>query len=127
MLSADHPDPRSDAGFVRAYDAQAARRQFQISIVLVAVLVIAAIALGTLARIDRPAASGRTSDATARSQPFRGNFTGHSRLIRENCPIRSLVVLGEPKTVGPRRRRGPYRFQQVVTPPRGNEFFRHPN
>ena len=51
MLIADHPDPRSDAGFVRAYDAQAARRQFQISIVLVAVLVIAAIALGTLARI----------------------------------------------------------------------------
>jgi hypothetical protein len=70
MLSADHPDPRSDAGFVRAYDAQAARRQFQISIVLVAVLVIAAIALGTLARIDRPAASGRTSGATAGSSDF---------------------------------------------------------
>jgi hypothetical protein len=67
MLSADHPDHRSDAGFVRAYDAQAARRQFQISIILVAVLALAAAALGTLARIDRPAAMGWSSGAGAGS------------------------------------------------------------
>lgn len=70
MLIADHPDPRSDAGFVRAYDARAARRQFQISIVLVAVLALAAVALGTLARIDRPAATGRSSGITASSPRF---------------------------------------------------------
>ena len=67
MMIADHFDHRSDAGFVRAYDAHAARRQFQISIVLVAVLVLAAVALGMLARVDRPTAMGRSSAVTASS------------------------------------------------------------
>ena len=52
MLIGDHFDHRSDAGFVRAYDAHAARRQFQISIALVAVLGLAALALVFLARLD---------------------------------------------------------------------------
>jgi hypothetical protein len=54
MSISDHFDHSSDAGFVRAYDARAARRQFQISIGLVAVLVLAAMALGMAARLDPP-------------------------------------------------------------------------
>jgi hypothetical protein len=65
MMIADHFDHRSDAGFVRAYDARAARRQFQISIVLVAVLALAAVALGMLAHLDRPTTPGRSSAVTA--------------------------------------------------------------
>jgi hypothetical protein len=61
-------DHRSDAGFIRAYDAHAARRQFQISIVLVAVVALAAVALGMLARVDRPIPEGRSS-AVAASVP----------------------------------------------------------
>ncbi|HUI21357.1 MAG TPA: hypothetical protein VLZ74_09970 [Methylocella sp.] len=63
MSIADHFDNRADAGFVRAYDAQAARRQFQISIVLLAVLALAAGAIGLVARLDRPANPGRVSAA----------------------------------------------------------------
>lgn len=61
MSIADHFDNRSDAGFVRAYDAHAARRQFQISLALVAVLALAALALAVLARLDRPDSTGRSS------------------------------------------------------------------
>jgi hypothetical protein len=59
MSIADRFDHGSDAGFVRAYDANAARRQLQISIMLVAVLALAAIVLGLLVRLDRPIASQR--------------------------------------------------------------------
>jgi hypothetical protein len=58
-------DQRSDAGFIRAYDAYAARRQFQISIALVTVLALAAIALGISARVDQPLVEGRSSAVTA--------------------------------------------------------------
>ena len=67
MSIADHFDHRSDAGFVRAYDAHAARRQFQISIVLVAVLALAAVRSAVLARLDRPTVAGRSSAVTAGS------------------------------------------------------------
>jgi hypothetical protein len=56
-----HFDHRTDAGFIRAYDAKAARRQLQISIALVAVLALAAVALGMLARLDRPNAQERSA------------------------------------------------------------------
>lgn len=49
MPIADHIERRYDAGFVRAYDARAARRQFQISIGLVALLGLAAVGLAMLA------------------------------------------------------------------------------
>jgi hypothetical protein len=49
---ADHFEQRSDAGFVRVYDARSARRQFQVSVALVAVLSLAAMALGAVARFD---------------------------------------------------------------------------
>ncbi len=54
MSIADHFDNRHDAGFVRSYDALAARRQFQVSLILVVVLAAAAIALGVVAHFDRP-------------------------------------------------------------------------
>jgi hypothetical protein len=55
MSVADHFDHTPDAGFVRAYDFQAARRQFQVSVVLILVLAIAAFLLGMLVRFDPPA------------------------------------------------------------------------
>jgi hypothetical protein len=52
MSIADHFDHAPDAGFVRSYDSQAARRQFQISLVLILILSAAAFALGLLVRFD---------------------------------------------------------------------------
>jgi hypothetical protein len=69
MPIADHFDHKPDAGFIRAYDAHAARRQFQISIVLVMVLALAAVALGMLARLDRPMVAGRFSATTTATSP----------------------------------------------------------
>ncbi|MGH6795149.1 MAG: hypothetical protein ACREDH_08115 [Methylocella sp.] len=48
MPIADKFERKSDAGFVSAYGARAARRQFQVSSLLVLVLALAAIALGIL-------------------------------------------------------------------------------
>jgi hypothetical protein len=56
MSIADHFYHAPDAGFVRSYDSQAARRQFQVSLVLILVLAVAAFALGLLVRFDQPSA-----------------------------------------------------------------------
>jgi hypothetical protein len=56
MSVADHFDHTPDAGFVRAYDYQAARRQFQVSVVLILILATAAFVLGLLVRFDPPTA-----------------------------------------------------------------------
>ena len=63
MSIADHFDQKSDAGFARAYDARAARRQFQVSSLLVLVLALAALALGILTQFPPPIATGRSSSA----------------------------------------------------------------
>ncbi|PNE12871.1 MAG: hypothetical protein CR217_01255 [Beijerinckiaceae bacterium] len=63
MSIADNFDLKSDAGFVRAYDARAARRQFQFSGMLVLVLALAAIALGILTQFAPPIVTGRSSAA----------------------------------------------------------------
>ncbi|HUB65753.1 MAG TPA: hypothetical protein VL996_15120 [Methylocella sp.] len=68
MPIADPFNHRSDAGFIRAYDARAARRQFQISLVLVAVVALAAAALGMLTRLDRPVAMIRSPNVAASGQ-----------------------------------------------------------
>jgi hypothetical protein len=57
MSIADHFDHAPDAGFVRSYDSQAARHQFQISLALILILALAAFALGLLVRFDAPAAN----------------------------------------------------------------------
>ncbi|VTZ20940.1 conserved hypothetical protein [Methylocella tundrae] len=59
MSIADHFDPRPDAGFVRRYDLQAARRQLRVSIILILVMAGAAIALGLVARLEAPDPQGR--------------------------------------------------------------------
>lgn len=51
MSIANHFDRRRDAGFVRSYDLRSARRQFQISLILILVMAGAAIALGLMAHI----------------------------------------------------------------------------
>ncbi len=59
MSIADHFYHAPDAGFVRSYDSQAARRQFQVSLALILILALAAFALGMLVRFDDPAAGMR--------------------------------------------------------------------
>ncbi len=61
MSIADNFDHTCDAGFVRAYDARSARRQFQVSSMLVIVLALAAIALGILTLLSPPITTGRSS------------------------------------------------------------------
>jgi hypothetical protein len=58
MSIADHFEHTPDASFVRRYDSSSARRQFQLSLVLMIVLAVAAFALGTLIRFDDAAAAG---------------------------------------------------------------------
>jgi len=67
MPIVDDFDHKSDTGFVRAYDARDARRQFQVSIVLVVVLSLAAVALGMLMPLVRQIATGGSSAAKANS------------------------------------------------------------
>jgi hypothetical protein len=57
MSIADHFEDMSDVGFIRAYDARDARRQFQSSVALIFVLAAAAFALGVSIRFDQPAQS----------------------------------------------------------------------
>ena len=57
MSIADHFHHAPDAGFVRNYGADAARRQFRMSMVLVVVIAAAAAALGVVVRFDTPAPS----------------------------------------------------------------------
>ncbi|MGH6818832.1 MAG: hypothetical protein ACREC1_08690 [Methylovirgula sp.] len=59
MSIADHFAPAPDAGFVRSYDSQAARRQFQISLVLILILTLAAFVLGFSVQFDAPTGAGR--------------------------------------------------------------------
>jgi hypothetical protein len=73
MSIADHFDHTPDAGFIRTYDAQTARRQFQVSVVLIVVLALAAFALGLLVRFDEPAGSAApASPAKASEVHFAG-------------------------------------------------------
>jgi hypothetical protein len=74
MSIADHFDHAPDAGFVRSYDSQAARRQFQISVVLILILTIAAFALGLLVRFDEPAGNGAAPASTAHEVHFAGSL-----------------------------------------------------
>lgn len=72
MSIADHFDAAPDAGFVRSYDLQAARRQFQISLVLILILALAAFALGLLVRFDEPAAQVNPAPTTHHEVHFAG-------------------------------------------------------
>lgn len=60
MSIADHFEHAPDAGFVRDYDRDSARHQFNVSLVLVVVLALAVTALGFLINFDGP---GHVPDA----------------------------------------------------------------
>ncbi len=57
MSIADHFEHAPDAGFIRDYDAGTARRQFNVSMVLIAIVAVAAAALSAIVRFDTPQAT----------------------------------------------------------------------
>ena len=65
MSIADHFEHAPDAGFVRDYDSQSARRQFKVSLVLIVVIAFAATALGFLVRFD----TGTPNNSIDNAQP----------------------------------------------------------
>ena len=67
MSIADNFDHKSDAGFVRSYDARTTRRQFQVSSMRVLVLALAAVALGMLTQLAPLIATVRSSALSASS------------------------------------------------------------
>lgn len=76
MSIADHFYHTPDAGFVRTYDSQAARRQFQVSVALILVLALAAFALGLLVRFDEPASAIHPAPSQVHEVHFAGLPTG---------------------------------------------------
>jgi hypothetical protein len=72
MSIAEHFDHAPDAGFVRSYDPQAARRQFQISLVLILILTLTAFTLGLLVRFDVPAAQANPAPSPHHDVHFAG-------------------------------------------------------
>jgi len=80
MAIAGDFDDKSNAGFVRAYDARAARRQFQISSILVLVLALAAFALGILTQLAPPIAAERSPPARPNSPHIAETLLDISRL-----------------------------------------------
>ncbi len=75
MSVADNFDQIPDAGFVRAYDSQAARRQFQVSLVLILVLAAAAFILGLLVHFEQPRETIKPSPAKAHEVHFAGTLS----------------------------------------------------
>ena len=69
MSIADNFDHTPDASFVRRYDSSSARRQFQLSLVLMIVLAVAAFMLGSLIRFDDAAAAGQVMTPTPVTKP----------------------------------------------------------
>jgi hypothetical protein len=74
MSVANHFDHTNDAGFIRTYDTQTARRQFQVSVVLIIVLAMAAFALGLLVRFDESTASSIAPPSPAKASEL--HFAG---------------------------------------------------
>jgi hypothetical protein len=74
MSIAEHFVHAPDAGFVRSYDPQAARRQFQISLVLILILTLAAFTLGLLVRFDAPAAQANPAPSVHQDVHFAGGI-----------------------------------------------------
>jgi hypothetical protein len=75
MSVADNFDQIPDAGFVRAYDSQAARRQFQVSLVLILVLAVAAFVLGLLVHFDQPSETVKPTPVKAHEVHFAGTLS----------------------------------------------------
>jgi hypothetical protein len=54
MSLASNFDRTPDAGFSRSFDVQSARRQLQLSVILVLILAVATFMLGAMIRFDAP-------------------------------------------------------------------------
>ena len=54
MSIADHFEQAPDARYIRDYNAGAARRQFHLSLLLVAAFALVAVTLGTVLRFEGP-------------------------------------------------------------------------
>jgi hypothetical protein len=80
MSVADNFDQIPDAGFVRAYDSQAARRQFQVSVVLIVVLAVAAFFLGILVRFEQPIETMKPVPVKTNEVHFAGSLSKVSLL-----------------------------------------------
>ena len=65
MSIADHFEHAPDAVFVRNYDTGTARRQFNVSIILIVVIAVAVSALGFLVRFDGPSAQPSMASMSA--------------------------------------------------------------
>jgi hypothetical protein len=86
MSVADNFDQIPDAGFVRAYDSQAARRQFQVSLVLIVVLAITAFVLGVLVRFEQPAETLKPVPAKSHEVHFAGSLP-KALVVRETGKV----------------------------------------
>jgi hypothetical protein len=74
MSIADHFDHAPDAGFVRDYDSDSARRQFKLSLVLIVIIAIAATALGALIRFDGPSHRGPDLGSSEATPSYAGKL-----------------------------------------------------
>ena len=74
MSIADHFENAPDAGLIRNYDSGAARRQFNLSVTLIVVIVLAATALGFLVRFDGPSASVRFDNSSVAPPAYAGHL-----------------------------------------------------
>ena len=71
MSIADHFEQAPDSRFIRDYDSNVARRQFNLSLTLIVVIALAAASLAALVRFDSPGAHSAAGLATPPS------YAGH--------------------------------------------------
>jgi hypothetical protein len=71
MSIANNFDGSPDAGFTRSFDAESARRQLQLSFVLVLILAVATLMLGVMIRFDTP-----TSASISPIKPIETHYAG---------------------------------------------------
>ena len=69
MSIADHFEQAPDARYIRDYDAGAARRQFSLSLMLVAVVALVVATLGLVVRFDLPASQTAAPSLSAVAPP----------------------------------------------------------
>jgi hypothetical protein len=71
MTIASNFDRSPDAGFTRSFDAESARRQLQLSAILVLILAAATFMLGVMIRFDAP-----TSASLSPIKPIETHYAG---------------------------------------------------
>ncbi len=74
MSIADHFEHVPNAGLTQNFDSNSARRQFDVSLVLIVVVAMAALALGMFVRFERPAHTTASVAAPAAPPSFAGHI-----------------------------------------------------